>query len=139
MNHDTICSCFNISMTTLKCIFNTLTSNKRLTTRYYHEVTSNLCFLTSTNLSLESFYGILCLYSICSKKGILLQTNFIFNDDTRNTQTFKCTYCKSEMFNLTSCITIKNNRLCCYFQCVVQIVKTCRQIDSFDIWLTLRS
>ena len=45
----------------------------------------------------------------------------------------------SEMFNLTSCITIKNNRLCCYFQCVVQIVKTCRQIDSFDIWLTLRS
>ena len=36
-------------------------------------------------------------------------------------------------------INVKNDRLRCNFQCVAQIVKTCRQIDSFNIWLTLRS
>ena len=124
VNHHTISSCSHVSMATLQGIVYRLTSYERLATRYNHKVACYLRFLSGTNLGTESLYRVLCLHSIGSEERVLLESHLVLNDDTRNAKTLQCTYSKPEMFQFSTCITIKDYRLGCYFQSIIQVMQT---------------
>ena len=119
VNHNTVSTCINICKTSFKCIFHRFSGNKTFTSCNNHKIICNLSTFSSLNFFTETFYCILCLNSISTKQGILFKTNLIFNNNCRNTKSFKSSYCKYKMFYFATSITIIDNRLSCTFKGII--------------------
>lgn len=117
MNHDAVSTSRNVSKVTSYGIRN---------------------MLSRFDLGREVLYGVLRLNGVCAEQRVLLQSDFIFYDDCGYAKTFKCTYCKYEMFLFTTSVTIVNKWFCGHFKRIVKSVQTGCQVYRLYVGVSFR-
>ena len=139
MNHDAICTGLDECSGSLKRIFHTTLKNQTLNSCDNHEVIRKLRVFASSNLSAEVFYGILRLFYLGTKQGVLLESCLVLDDDCRNTHLLKSSVSINEVLSKPSCIAIENDGFRSNFSDIINGAETGSHVNKFDIWLTLCS
>ena len=122
VDHDAVRTRLYIGISTFEGVTHGFAGNKAFDTRNDHKVTGDLGILPCSDLIAETLDTILSLDSVSTKKGILLQTDFIFNDYRRNAVTFQSSHSKDKVLDLATRVSIKNNRLGGAFKDIVQVL-----------------
>ena len=138
MNHDSISARFNIGAATVDGVVLSGTGNERFAACKDHEVICNLCLFADLDFVAMILDGRLMLDVALLNERVLLEPDFILDDDRRDAKAFKRTDEKHEVFGESTGVTVVDDGLGCHFEDVVHGTETRGDIYRFIVGLALQ-